>query len=413
MSKEPSSRPLVPTRTEHPPARAAHLGLGAFHRAHQAWYTQRANEASTDLWGIVAFTGRSPAAAELLSRHDGVYTLLERSADGDRPETVQSLVRAVPGSDEQAWIETIADPRIALLTVTVTEAGYAGTAVPPARIAAGLRARHAAGADPIAIVSCDNLLGNGHVLRDAVLAAAGHDAGGVIEAASFVNTVVDRITPAVTDDDIEAVRRLAGVEDAAAVVTEPFTEWVLAGEFPGGRPEWERGGARFVADVTPYEERKLWLLNAAHSVLAAGGRLAGYETIAEAFADEGLRAFVEALWEEQRVQIDLPASELDEWLTRLRTRYTNPRIAHRIDQIRRDSTIKVPQRLLVPMRRRIEAGTVVGEAQQAALDTWVRSIVELEPTDDATAELARTLAALPPSERVKTVIEEMTPPAAG
>ncbi len=403
------TRPPAPARTEHPPARTAHLGLGAFHRAHQAWYTQRGNADARDPWGIVAFTGRSPAAAELLSRSDGVYTLLERSAEADRTETVQSIVRATPGSNEEAWIDTLADPRITVLTVTVTEAGYAPAAAPPARVAAGLRARRAAEAGPIAVVSCDNLLGNGRVLREAVMAAAGADAASVVGIASFVDTVVDRITPATTDADVQAVRELTGVGDPATVVTEPFTEWVLAGDFPGGRPAWERGGARFVADVAPYEERKLWLLNAGHSILAASGRLAGYATIAEAFDDAGLRAGIEALWAEQRAHIDLPPAEIDDWLAELRIRFANPRIAHRLDQIRQGSTIKIPQRLLAPIRRRAEAGESVGEAQRAALEIWVRSLLELEPTDEATADLARALAALPAAERVDAVIARLTP----
>ena len=400
----------APARTSHPPIRAMHLGLGlgAFHRSHQAWYTQRANETGTP-WGISAFTGRSSAAADLLSMRDGVFTLLVRSADGDRTETVQSIVRATPGTDEAAWTATITDPDVAVLTVTVTESGYASAAAPPARIAAGLRARRAAGAGPIAVVSCDNLLGNGRALRDAVLSAASADAAAIAEAASFVDTVVDRITPATTADDLDAVRALTGIDDPAAVVTEPFTEWVLAGDFPGGRPAWEHAGARFVDDVVPYEERKLWLLNAAHSILSAGGGLAGHETIAEAFADTALRDGVEALWQEQRAQIRLPQAEIDDWLDALRVRFDNPRIAHRLAQIRRDSPIKIPQRLLPPIRRRIAAGLLPGEAQLAAVETWVRSVRELEPTDATTAALARALETLPPADRVPAVIRHLAP----
>lgn len=400
-----------PARTQHPPLRAAHLGLGAFHRAHQAWYTQQANDRATadDGWGIAAFTGRAPEAAQLLSRNDGVYTVLERSAEGDRVTTVQSIVRAVPGSDERAWLDTLADPRVAVLTVTVTEAGYSTGSGVPRRIAEGLIARADAGAGPIAVVSCDNLPRNGRVLSDAVHNAAGAEAGRISHIASFVDTVVDRITPAVTAADIDAVRELTGLDDPSAVVTEPFTEWILAGEFPAGAPDWSQVGARFVADVGPYEARKLYLLNAGHSFLAAAGRLSGYETIAEAFDDAALRADTEALWAAQRAAVGLPAAELDVWLDDLRVRFSNPRIAHRLDQIRRDSPIKVALRLVAPLRRRRDAGDVADEAQLHAVETWIRSLVELDPTDPATAAIARTISAVPAADRARTVIDHLTP----
>ncbi|WP_315068671.1 mannitol dehydrogenase family protein [uncultured Microbacterium sp.] len=400
-----------PARTQHPPLRAAHLGMGAFHRAHQAWYTQQVNDraGADDGWGIAAFTGRTPEAAELLSRNDGVYTVLERSAEGDRATTVQSIVRAVPGADEASWLAVLADPQVAVLTVTVTEAGYSAGSAVPGRIADGLIARADADAGPLAVVSCDNLPGNGRVLRDAVLRAAGTEAARISDTASFVDTVVDRITPAVTAADIDAVRKLTGLDDPSTVVTEPFTEWILAGEFPGGAPDWAQGGARFVADVGPYEERKLYLLNAGHSFLAAAGRLRGYETIAEAFDDRDLRGDTEALWAAQRTAVDLPVAELDGWLGDLRVRFANPRIAHRLDQIRRDSPIKVALRLVAPVRRRREDGLAVDDAQVHALETWIRSLLELDPTDTATAAVARTIGAVPESDRTRTVIDHLTP----
>ncbi|WAA66081.1 mannitol dehydrogenase family protein [Microbacterium oxydans] len=400
-----------PARTQHPPVRAAHLGLGAFHRAHQAWYTQQANDRTRaeEGWGIAAFTGRTPAAAEVLSGSDGVYTLLERSAEGDRVETVQSIVRAVPGADERSWLDTIADPEVRVLTVTVTETAYSATSSVPGRIATALARRAAAEAGAIAVVSCDNLPRNGRMLRDVVLAAAGAEATSVSDIASFVDTVVDRITPAVTAEDIAVVRDITGYDDPAAVVTEPFSEWVLAGDFPGGAPDWAQAGARFVADVGPYEARKLYLLNAGHSFLAAAGRLRGYETIAEAFDDAVLRADTEALWAAQRTAVDLPSAELDDWLDALRIRFANPRIAHRLDQIRRDSPIKVALRLVAPLRRRQDADDAVDEAQRHAVETWIRSLLELDPTDSGTAAVARALSAVPATDRTRTVIDHLTP----
>lgn len=398
-----------PQRTQHPSVRAAHLGLGAFHRSHQAWYTERANGAGDDAWGIAAFTGRSPEAARRLATSDGVYTLVARAASGDRLETIESVVRAELGTDRRTWREALADPAVAVLTVTVTERGYAAAAEPPARIRSGLAARRAAGAGPIAIVSCDNLSGNGSVLRAAVLAHAGEHASWIRENASFVDTVVDRITPATTAQDVSDLRETHGIDDPSAVIAEPFSEWLLSGHFPSGRPAWEVAGARVVDDLRPYEERKLWLLNAAHSLLASAGRIAGFDTVAEAFADPDLRALTEAFWAEQRMVVDLPAPEIDGWLVALRERFDNPRISYRLDQIRRDSRVKIPQRIVAAARRRREAGFGVGDAQRAALGVWVDDLLMLESSDEATAVLARHLRGVPPMDRVDTVLAHLTP----
>ncbi len=382
-------------RSGRPPVRVAHLGLGAFHRSHQAWYTQRTNDAAADDgWGIASFGSRSRELADALNAQDGVYTLLERSADGDAATIIESITATGVAGDD-TWVATIASGDVEVLTVTVTEAGYRPGAQPPARIAAGLAARRRAGGGPLSVVSCDNLLGNGTALRAAVLAAAGDDAGWIAENIAFVDTVVDRITPAVTDDDVRAVQTLTGEDDRVPVVCEPFSEWVIADAFAAGRPAWEIAGAVLTADVTPYEERKLWLLNAGHTQLAAAGRLAGYETVDQAFADPVLRAETEALWAEQRVMIDLDADDIDAWLEELRTRFDNPRISHRLEQIARGSEHKIGPRLLAPLRARERAGLTAGAAQLFAIDTWVRSIVELAPPDAAAAALANDLRALP------------------
>lgn len=383
-------------RRERHPVRLAHLGLGAFHRAHQAWYTQRANDAGGD-WGIAAFTGRSPAAAELLHAQGEAYTLLERGPERDAAELVESISRAVDGADAAAWAATIADPAVVVLTVTVTEAGYEGAA--PGRIAAGLAARREAGAGPIAVVACDNLADNGGGLAARVRAAAETGDAGLAEwidgNVSFVSTVVDRITPATTPDDLAIASRLVGAHDAAPVVTEPYREWVLAGGFPAGRPEWERGGARFVDDIRPYEERKLWLLNAGHTLLAYAGLLRGFATVDEAVADPALRARLERLWAEHRAVLPLDAAELDEWLDALRARLANPRIRHTLEQIGRDGSYKLPERILQPIERRRAAGLDAGPEQLAVLADWGEVLARFGPTDAASTELAERLRAAP------------------
>ena len=397
-------------RTRRPPVRVVHLGLGAFHRAHQAWYSD-----ADDGWGIAAFTGRSPRAARELAAQDGVYTLLERGADGDRAALVQSVVEAHDGADAAAWRSAVANPQVAVLTLTVTEAGYHATPTggldrddpvvvadvaslvrggpahsAPGRLVDGLRSRREAGGGPIAVVSCDNLAGNGRVTR----AVVGELAGAVDPAladwvdthVAFVATMVDRITPATTDADRRAAHEL-GFDDAVPVVAEPFSEWALAGAFPAGRPAWERAGARFVDDVEPYENRKLWLLNGAHSLLAYRGLAAGHETVAQAFADASIAAEVEALWAEARAVLPLPDAEIDEAVASLRERFANPRIRHTLAQIAVDGSFKLPLRVAEPMRRRLAAGLGPGQAQVGVLAAWALHLERVGPTDEASRAL--------------------------
>jgi hypothetical protein len=307
--------------------RLVHLGLGNFHRAHQAWYTSNAPDASE--WGIAAFTGRRPDAAEQLGPQDGLYTLITRSADGDTFAVIQNLVAVHPSTDHPAYLDYLRRPEVAVVTITVTEAGYvrrpdghldvdrdtvagdiaalrtdadAPVASLPGRLVAGLLARRAADAGPITILSCDNLPENGEVTATVVteLAAAVDETlpDWIAANVDFATSMVDRITPATTDEDRRLVAGTQGYDDAAPVPTEPYAEWVVAGRFPAGRPRWEDAGAKVVADVGPYEQRKLWLLNGSHSLLAYAGSIGGHSTIDEAIGDSRCREWVERFWDE-------------------------------------------------------------------------------------------------------------------
>jgi fructuronate reductase len=375
-----------------------HLGLGGFHRSHQAWWTGAVGR--SDPWGIAAFTGRSAAAASVLTAQGGLYTLLVRGADEDRAEVVSSISRAFDGADTAAFTACLADPAVRVLTLTVTEAGYcrdrgggldrgdpavaadlaalAGGGRPlrtaPGRVVAGLRARMRADSGPIAIVPCDNLAGNGGVLRRVVLDLAGQAdsrlAAWIGGSASFVSTAVDRITPRATADDEACAARLTGRTDRAPVVTEPFREWVLAGDFPGGRPPWEEAGARFTGDVTPYEHRKLWLLNGAHSILAYGGLLRGHRTVAGAFADGTCRGWVHDWWAEASRHLPQPAATLAGYQAQLSSRFANPRIGHLLTQIAADGTQKLPARAVPILRRELAAGRR-GTAALQMIACWI------------------------------------------
>jgi fructuronate reductase len=374
-----------------PPVRIVHLGLGAFHRAHQAWYTAHAGNAAE--WGIASFTGRSPAMAEVLSGQDGLYTVIERSSTADHYELIGSLVEARDGADISRLAEMFASPDIALVTITVTEAGYRlradgspdtsdaalaqdlatlrtaassqaqlGTlslTTMPGRLLAGLEARRRASGPPIAVVPCDNLPANGSMMSRGTIQAAEPVSPGLAEwitqNVSFVSTSVDRITPRTTAADADRLNAQRDWIDAAPVVTEPFRDWVLSGSFPAGRPGWEDAGARFVDDIEPWERRKLWLLNGAHTLLSFGGLLRGHETVAEAIGDPALSAMVEEFWNEASAQ--LPAGlGVDSYRAALRERFRNSRIGYRLAQIAEDGTRKLALRIVPVAEAYLRAG---------------------------------------------------------
>ena len=380
------------------PVRIVHLGLGAFHRSHQAWYTHQAGDAAD--WGIAAFTGRRPDAALALAEQDGLYTVVERGDAGDSFATVSSIVEAVDGADVGRLAALVAAPATAVITLTITEAAYRLRAdgsldtaaadvaadlallasgsghptTPLGRLVLALAARRAAGAGPLAVVCCDNLSNNGTVAHNAVVGMAGAwDAGlaAWIEAnTSFVSTSVDRITPRTTGADVEAVQAACGYRDSSPVVAEPFSNWVLSGDFPAGRPRWEDAGAVFVADIEPYENRKLWLLNGAHSLLAYAGQLRGHTTVAEALADPLCRDAVERFWDE--AEANLPAGELGipAYRAALLDRFSNARIAHHLAQIAMDGSTKLRMRA-VPVLRAERAAGRTGAAAALMIAAWM------------------------------------------
>ncbi|WP_417555717.1 mannitol dehydrogenase family protein [Microbacterium sp.] len=388
--------------------RIVHLGLGAFHRAHQAWYTAHAADAAD--WTIAAFTGRSPKAAQELSAQDGLYTLIERTAAGDRAEIMSVIVEADAADDVARLKQLLAAPETALVTLTITEPAYrlradgGPDADDPAvasdiealragrdpqtalgRLLAGLDARRRADAGPIAIVPCDNIPDNGPFVRGGILALAEAVDTGLaawIESeVSFVSTSVDRITPRTTDADREAAEALTGLADASPVVTEPFSDWVLSGDFPNGRPQWEAAGARFVDDIEPYEQRKLLLLNGAHSLLAYMGLLRGHATVAEAMADPTCRGWVREFWDE--AVRHLPAElEMDEYRRKLEERFDNARIAHHLAQIAMEGATKLAVRIIPVLRAERDAGRS-GAASIRALGAWTQMVLSGAGVQDA------------------------------
>ncbi|MFJ3320286.1 mannitol dehydrogenase family protein [Curtobacterium sp. NPDC086286] len=357
-----------------------HLGVGAFARAHLAWYTAHADG---EPWGITAFTGRSPDTADALDAQGCRYTLVTRAASGDDAEVVDTIVAAHPGSDSSTWRHVVASPATTVVTLTVTEQGYRSGSDVPARLVEGLEARRAAGSGRIALVSLDNLTHNGDVLRDAVTSAVSDPAllEWVDANVSFPSSMVDRITPATTDDDVAALAELPGALDGdrVPVVTEPFAEWVLEDGFAGiDRPAWETAGVRIVDDVTPYEQRKLWLLNGSHSLLAYLGLQLGHDTVASAMGDPVCRAAVDQLWDEAALELPLPAAEVAAARDALVDRFANPRIRHTLRQIAAGGSEKLPVRVVDVLRHRLDRdpSAGIGPGAATAIAAWWLHLTE-------------------------------------
>ena len=424
------------------PVRLVHLGLGNFFRAHQAWYTDRAPDAEN--WGIAAFTGRRGELAEALTAQDCLYTLITRAADGDRFEVLSSLSRAHAAAEHDAWLGYFAAPQLVAVTVTVTEAGYLRGAdggldhdraevradaealrqdptalvrTAPARLAAGLAARRRADAGPITLVPCDNLPHNGavatRVVRDLAELVDPDLATWITDSVSSVTTMVDRITPRTTEDDVRAVAEATGLADHAPVATEPFHEWVLSGSFPGGRPGWQDAGATFTDDITPYEDRKLWLLNGGHSLLAYAGSARGHQTVAEAVADDACREWLQEWWDGAAKALPFPEAEVAAYRAALLDRFANPRMHHNLAQIAADGSQKLPVRILPTMRQERAAGRLPPAATRI-LAAWVCHLRGAgAPVHDARADELGPLAKGPLPEAVPRVLAALDPAAGG
>ena len=398
-SPHPRLSRALPDTPPTAPVRIVHLGVGNFHRAHQAWYTAHAPDA--DQWGIAAFTGRRPDMAEALAPQDGLYTLITRSGDGDTFELIGALSAVHAASEHDQFLDYLSRPEVSIVTITVTEAGYVAGAdrrldadrdvivadveqlrsdprAPvvslPAKLVAGLLARRAAGADGITILSCDNLPENGAVTKAVVrdLAALVDESlpGWIDDNVDFATSMVDRITPVTTDDDRALVEQSCGYVDADPVATEPFSEWVISGAFPAGRPQWEEAGVTIVDDVVPFEQRKLWFLNASHSHLAYAASIRGFATIDEAIADPECRAEVELLWDEASRHLELPGDAIADYRQALLDRFSNPRMRDQLARIAADGSVKLPVRILPTVRAERAAGRLpLGGA--TTLAAWV------------------------------------------
>ncbi len=417
-----------------------HLGIGAFHRAHQADVFDRALAGGDPRWGVRGVSLRSPGVRDQLATQGGLYSLVVR--DGERVETrVVGAVAEVLVAPENpaAVVEALADPQTHLVTLTVTAKGYrldpaSGTLIEsdpevasdlaslvaprtaPGFLAAGLAERHARGLGPLTVISCDNLPHNGARVKDAVLAIARrHDpalADWIEGGCAFPQTMIDRIVPATTPEDRRELAARLGVDDHGMVKTEPFTQWVIEDRFAGPRPDFEALGVQITSAVGPYEDAKLRLLNGAHSAMAYLGGLAGLRFVHQVIAEPVFAAFVERLWDEAASTLDPPAGlDLSAYRRALKARFANAALEHRTHQIAMDGSQKLPQRLLAGAAIRLDRGQPI-EAVALAVAAWMRWQDGLDETgaahvvdDPFAVEMARLVARTPdPLERAATLL---------
>ncbi|MBV9848441.1 MAG: mannitol dehydrogenase family protein [Armatimonadetes bacterium] len=348
-----------------------HIGVGGFHRAHQAVYLDDLlGQGKAREWGICG-VGLLPQDAKMrdaLAPQDGLYTVVARDAEGDQARIIGSLTRYLLAPDDpERVLAALAAPTTRLVTLTITEGGYDiddpdRPAVAFQYLADALDRRRRAGTGPVTMLSCDNVEGNGRVARQALLAFAGRRdpalADWIAAHVTFPSCMVDRITPQTTDADRALVRDEFGVDDAWAVVCEPFRQWVIEDEFCSGRPPLEDAGAQMTGDVRPYELIKLRLLNAGHSTLGYLGWLAGFRYINEVASDPQFQTFLRRLWDEEVTPLlaPVPGLDLDVYKATLLHRFANPRIADQVARICLDGSAKVPRFLLPSVREQLQCG---------------------------------------------------------
>jgi fructuronate reductase/mannitol 2-dehydrogenase len=393
----PHARPLAFTaydRTRLRPA-VVHLGVGGFHRAHQAvYFDELARRALSFDWGIVGVSLRRPVAKSALAPQDCLYTLIERGAIRERTRVIGSLMRVLHApSESRSVLAALCDERTQLVTMTVTGDGYGidratgrfdpGDPVPGSPETAyeylveALAARRSAGIAPFTVMSCDNLPDNGASARAAVVGCAElrdpELAAWIDEAVAFPSSVVDRITPGGTSADSEWILERHGVVDGAPIVTEPFSQWTVQDSFSAERPPLEEVGATFVDDVRKHKELKTRLLNGAHTALGPLGVLAGHATIDAALADPAFAGFAEQLMRREiEPTVAAPAGvDVPTYRRTLLRRFANPAVADRLARLCERGSTKIPS-YLVPNACAAHDAGVEHALLALAVAGWIR-----------------------------------------
>jgi fructuronate reductase len=342
-----------------------HFGIGAFHRAHMAVYSDDAMSAGDGNWGIIGVSLRSASVADQMNPQDGLYTVTERSAGGRKVRLIGAVQKVIVAHrDLASVVAAIASPDTHIISLTITEKGYCraadgsldlalcDAASTYAYLASGFRRRMEVDRPGLTLLSCDNLASNGAQFERLMLTYLEHNAPDLIDwfkaNCTCPSTMVDRIVPATTDADRAELQDLLGMRDEAAVVTEPFSQWVIEDNFAGPRPAWEKHGAQITSDVHAYETAKLRMLNGAHSALAYLGLRRGHEFVHQAIGDTALAPLTDRLMREEAATSLAPAlgQDLAAYADALIERFKNPALNHRLAQIAMDGSQKIPQRWL-------------------------------------------------------------------
>ncbi len=391
--------------TDSPKARIAHIGFGAFHRAHQAIYTQLANNLSEEKWGICEISLYSNTGIERLRENEHQYSVLEIDDESSEVITVnaacEGLTPKLNSCDE--IIAKLAHKDIEVVSLTITEKGYCTlpssmqvdwenpdikhdlksidtpiTAI--GYMVAALQKRRKEGLTPFTVLSCDNLPNNGDVARCAILQLSQKIdpelASWIEQYGAFPSTMVDRIVPAMTDDSHKQLEKIIGRSDPCGIVCEPFKQWVIEDKFAGQRPSWEKAGAQIVNEVSPFEEMKLRLLNGSHSFIAYLGYLAGYRTVSETVADPEFKKATLILMKHYQVPTLRVSSSfnIQKYIDSLIKRFENSYLKHKTYQIAMDGSQKIPQRWLAPLRILIDRNEDI-TLLALAIASWLRYIM--------------------------------------
>ena len=379
-----------------------HFGVGNFHRAHQAVYLDDLFETGAGEDFAIVGAGVMPSDAamrEKLASQDFLTTVVEQDNNGTAARVTGSMVDILPVGDADAIIARLADPAIRIVSLTVTEGGYfvdsdghfdpthpaiaTDGANPDAPrtvfglIVAGLKRRREAGRQAFTVMCCDNIPHNGVVAKSAVVGTARLSdpvfADWISQNVAFPNGMVDRITPATGQREIDMLKAEFAIDDNWPVFCEEFRQWVLEDDFPAGRPALEEVGVQFVPDVAPYEHMKLRILNGGHAAIAYPAALMDIHFVHEAMENELIRAFLEKLTRDEIIPVvpPVPNTSLEEYRQLIERRFANPKIGDTIPRLAQDGSNRQPKFIVPTIRDRLKAGGgIEGLALVSAL--WCR-----------------------------------------
>jgi mannitol 2-dehydrogenase len=395
-----------------------HVGVGNFHRAHEAYYTDQLLNKGESAWGIcgICLLEKDLKMYQTLNSQDGLYSLVVKEADGSRRvRVIGSIVEYLYApSDPSAVIAKMADPSVRIISLTITEGGYNYDPATgqfnfknpdiqwdlchPDRprtifgyLTAAFRLRQQNRVSGLTVLSCDNIQQNGSVCRNMLRTYMEESMpelrDWLAEQVSFPNSMVDRITPVTTTRDVEELRDRFHLEDSWPVSCEPFIQWVIEDHFSRGRPPWEKAGVQFTEEVEPYEKMKIRLLNAGHSLLGFTGSLMGYSTIYEAVGDALILRFLRAFMDQEVTPIlgSVEGIDLNSYKETLIQRFANPQMEDRLSRICSESSSKIPKFLIPTIKEQLERGGPV-KCSALIIATWCRTL-ELPGTSSSEPEV--------------------------